>query len=342
MPSPRLILDGCPRSSLPGRLTSMTGTRGWAGGGREDDGGTGQVGGRSPSRRTPGRRRAYMAAALGGTWRTAVRGEGGPLRGSWISGAAWARMLRRVRFGEAARVCRLHSSVEDLKSPGRNRGREGGMRTKHGLWVLLAAMILAPVTAMAQTTTSTGATASTSSTSTSTSSTLTTLTTSTTLAVDDRCLFTGGCPQSEPAAVIDSSAGEQEGVYGGACWRQPPGSGRPGLARCATVAIPDPFPQAPLLVRPGESLGLRFDPPLVPDDVSISRLADIRSPALQTVSAPPTSPTRFRAEFPEGTFILRAMVRFAQGVVPYYFAVTVRGSAPPAKPTTTARLSLTG
>ena len=219
------------------------------------------------------------------------------------------------------------------------------MRTKHGLWVLLGAMVLAPVAAMAQTTTSTstGATTSTSSTSTSSPSTSTsTSSTSTTLVVDDRCLFTGGCPQSEPAAVLASSAGQQEGVYGGACWRQPPGSGPPGVARCASVVIPDPFPRAPLLVRPGESLELRFDPPLVPDDVTISRLADLRSPALQTISAPPTSPTRFRADFPEGTFILRAVVRFSQGAVPYYFAVTVRGSAPPAEPNTPRRLSLTG
>ena len=331
----------CPPAGLSGRLMGMTGTRGWAGragGGREDDGGTGQAGGRSPSPRTPGRLRAKAAAALGGAWLMAVRGADGPLSGSSISGAAWARMLRTVRFGGAARACPLYSSVEDLKSLGRNRGREGGMRTKHVLWVLLSGMVLAPVTAMAQTTTSTstGATTSTSSTSTSTSST------STTLAVDDRCLFTGGCPQSEPAAVLASSAGEQEGVYGGACWRMPPGSEFQGVARCTTVVIPDPFPRAPLLVRPGESLELRFHPPLVPDDVTISRLADFRSPALQTVSAPPTSPTRFRADFPEGTFILRAVVRFAQGVVPYYFAVTVRGAAPPAKPTTTARLSLTG
>ena len=252
------------------------------------------------------------------------------------------RMVRAVRFGGGGRACGLYSSVEHMKSPGRHRGGEGGMRTRLGLWVLLGAMVLAPVTAMAQTTTSTSTGATTSTSSTSTSTSTSTSSTSTTLAVDDRCLFTGGCPQSEPAAVLASSTGKQEGVYGGACWRQPPGSGPPGLTRCVSVTFPDPFPRAPLLVRPGESLELRFNPPLVPDDVTISRLADLGSPALQTVSAPPTSPTRFQADFPEGTFILRAVVRFSQGAVPYYFAVAVRGSAPPAEPNTPRRLSLTG
>lgn len=335
----------CPRAGLPGRLDGhdrhkkLVGQGGRRTGARRRD----RPGGRPVSSwRTPGRRRAGVAAAVGGAWRTAVRVPDGPSRGSSISAAASARMLRAVRFGGAARARGLYSSVEHMKSPGRSRGGEGGMRTKRGLWVLLGAMVLTPVTAMAQTTTSTSTAATTSTSSTSTSTSTSTPSTSTTLTVDDRCLFTGGCTQSEPAAVLASSAGEQEGVYGGACWRQPPGSGPPGLARCASVIIHDPFPRTPLLVRPGESLGLRFDPPLVPDDVTISRLADFGSPALQTVSAPSTSPTSFRADFPEGTFILRAVTRFSQGAVPYYFAVTVRGSAPPAEPNTPRRLSLTG
>ena len=207
------------------------------------------------------------------------------------------------------------------------------MRTRYGLLVLLGAMALAPVAAMAQTTSSTtGATTSSSSTSTSstssTSTSTSTSTTSTIVVVDPRCAFTGGCTQNEPTAVLAASSGEQAGVYGGACWQLPPGSNPPGLTRCASVLIADPFPRSALLVRPGESLEVRFDPPLVPDEVTVTRSTGVHTPGLQTLSATPTSPTRFGAAFPEGTFILDVQVRFAQGVVPYFFAVRVQATAP--------------
>ncbi|MGH9223867.1 MAG: hypothetical protein ACRD2W_08815 [Acidimicrobiales bacterium] len=138
--------------------------------------------------------------------------------------------------------------------------------------------------------------------------------------------------------MLAAASGTQEAVYGGSCWRIVPPSQFPAPIRCTSVLLADPFPRAPLVVRPGETLTLRFEPPIRPSEVTIWRSATITDQATPLFTAPAQSPTTFAANFPTGDSIVLAMVRFSQGLVPYHFAVTVR----PLTTATDAPIAFTG
>lgn len=129
-----------------------------------------------------------------------------------------------------------------------------------------------------------------------------------------------------PAAFLASSSGEVGAEIQAYCWREPDGSGGTiGVCGDRFDAI-DP-PQA-LVVGQGELLTLRFDPPLTPTSVTVSRRETSVSPPLQTFTVPAANPTRFRADFPPGTHIVTVFTTWEQGDAAYVFEVTVRPDPP--------------
>ena len=87
-------------------------------------------------------------------------------------------------------------------------------------------------------------------------------------------------------------------------------------------------PAQAVVVTQGDLLTLRFDRPVRPRSVSVSRVETSVSPPIETFEVPADNPTRFRADFPPGTHILRVFTTWEQGDAIYVFEVTVQPRPP--------------
>ena len=114
-------------------------------------------------------------------------------------------------------------------------------------------------------------------------------------------------------------AGEVRAEIQAYCWRE---TGA-GSGICADDFRPIDPPQA-LVVDRGELVTLRFDRPLRPNSISVSRRETSVSAPLETFNVAPDNPTRFRVNFPPGTHIVTMFTLWPQGDAAYVFEVTVR------------------
>lgn len=186
------------------------------------------------------------------------------------------------------------------------------------------------------TTTSTTATTSTTSTTTSTTttSTSTSSTTATTLVV----------PRL-PTATLSGVSGQVPGELSSNCWPVPTGG-----TVCGHYDYVGPGPNPPTLaVTQGESLTLRFDPPLAVATLSASFWP--AGPGSQTpvpLDVPASDPSSFRATMGPGTYLISLNVTFSAvpaGYVSYFFQIRVTAPATtvrPAQPVPAGRVALTG
>lgn len=188
--------------------------------------------------------------------------------------------------------------------------------------VLLAVMTLIPGAASAQTTTST---------TTTTTSTITPTTTSTTLA--NPC--TGQpCTEEPPQVVLVSASGQIQADRGGYCWRRPEDPNR----FCVAIARPLGYQPPILVVAEGETVTVRFTPPVPGTPIEVSLGTD-------GVVTPLTaaSPTTFRVTLAPGIHDNMAILtRWLQGEAPYGFRLDVRRLATPAEPSGGRPIALTG
>ena len=135
-------------------------------------------------------------------------------------------------------------------------------------------------------------------------------------------------PPRPPDAFLSSSSGEVKGEVQAFCWIEvdPSGSGR-GV--CADGLAPI-HPSQAVVVDQGQFLSLRFDRPIPPGSITVSRReTSVSFPPIQQFEVPADNPTRFRADFPPGTHILTVLARWAPGGAAhgeaiYVFKVTVR------------------
>ncbi len=192
---------------------------------------------------------------------------------------------------------------------------------------LLAYMVLVPGAASAQTTTSTTSSTSMSTTTSSVAQTIT----STTLA--NPC--TGQpCTEEPPQVVVVSASGQIQADRGGYCWRRP---GDPSRV-CLALARPPGYQPPILVVTEGETVTVRFTPPVpgTPLDVSLGT---------DGVVTPLTAanPTTFQVTLAPGIYDnLAILARWPQGEAPYGFRLDVRRSATPADPSGGRPIALTG
>lgn len=129
-----------------------------------------------------------------------------------------------------------------------------------------------------------------------------------------------------PDAFLASSSGEVKAEIQAYCWTEPDeGGGFIGV--CADNFNPIDPAQA-VVVDQGDLLTLRFDRPIRPHSISVSRRETSTSPPIETFNVPADNPTEFRAEFPPGTHIITMFTRWPQGDASYVFEVTVRPFQP--------------
>ena len=146
-----------------------------------------------------------------------------------------------------------------------------------------------------------------------------------------------------PDAFLSSSSGEVKGEFYHFCWTEADPSGGPGatVGQCADrfqVIVPD----RAVVVDQGQFLTLRFDPAIRPDSIAGSlrgppppvpappSIPPVFPPLIQRFQVPADTPTRFRADFPPGTYTLLFDVRW-RGAPPappygdalYVFELTV-------------------
>lgn len=193
--------------------------------------------------------------------------------------------------------------------------------------ILLVVIALVPSAASAQTTTSSTSTTSTS----TTTSTVAPTTTSTTLA--NPC--TGQpCTEVPPQVVLVSASGQIQADRGSYCWRNVADSNRV----CLALARPQGYQPPILVVTEGETVSVRFTPPVPGTPIDVSLGTD-------GVVTPLTaaSPTTFRVTLAPGIYDnLAILTRWLQGEVPYGFRLDVRRAAAPADPSGGRPLALTG
>lgn len=195
---------------------------------------------------------------------------------------------------------------------------------------LLMAMVVLAVLATAGVS---GAQTTTSSTSTSTSTTAPGTTTTTVVV------------PPIPRGTLSGASGQVAGDLSSNCWPQPA-----GITVCGIVDYTEPGPNPPILaVSPGESLILRFDPPLAVATLTAtsSNVAPRNQPGA-TLHLAASNPSSFRATTTPGTYLIGVTVTFSSvpaGRVSYYFQIRVSAPATtvrPAQPVPAGRLSLTG
>ena len=129
-----------------------------------------------------------------------------------------------------------------------------------------------------------------------------------------------------PDAFLASSSGEVKAEMQAYCWTEPDGSGG-FIGVCADNFNPIDPAQA-VVVEQGDLLTLRFDRPIRPNSISVSRREISTSPAIETFAIPADNPTQFRANFPLGTHIVTIFTTWPQGDAMYVFEVAVRSSQP--------------
>ncbi len=143
---------------------------------------------------------------------------------------------------------------------------------------------------------------------------------------------TGPLPRP-PDAFLSSSSGEVKGEIQAYCWSELDDSGST-VTLCADRFDPIDPAQA-VVVGQGQFLTLRFDWPIPPNSITVSRRqTSVSFPPIQQFELPAGNPARFRADFPTGTHIITVLARWASGSgaygdAIYVFKVTVRpGPAP--------------
>ena len=129
-----------------------------------------------------------------------------------------------------------------------------------------------------------------------------------------------------PDAFLSSSSGEVKGEMQFSCWWEPDASGG-FVGLCADIFSPIDPPRS-LVVNQGEVVTLRFDRPIRPNSISVSRRENSVSTPLQTFGVPADNPTQFRADFPPGTHIVTVFATWPQGDAGYVFELTVLPSQP--------------
>lgn len=186
--------------------------------------------------------------------------------------------------------------------------------------VLLAVMVLVPGAASAQTTTST-----------TTSTSVVSTTTSTTLA--NPCT-NQPCTEEPPQVVLVSASGQIQADRGGYCWRRPADPNRV----CVALARPQGYQPPILVVTEGETVTVRFTPPVPGPPIDVSLGTDGVVTALTAAS-----PTTFRVTLAPGVYDnLAILTRWLQGEAPYGFRLDVRRAATPAEASGGRLIALTG
>jgi hypothetical protein len=174
----------------------------------------------------------------------------------------------------------------------------------------------------AQTTTTSTSSSTTGSSTTSTSAVATTSTTLPNPCAGQPCIA------QPPDAFVSGVNGEVRLDRGSFCWSSP----TPGVGLCATAELRDP--DAVLVVRAGETLGLRFAIAMSPTFVRLERGG-------QTTALTPGNPVRFGADLPVGSHVVRFSTGWLQGDMGYSVRLDVRATGAPATPTR-GRIALTG
>jgi hypothetical protein len=130
-----------------------------------------------------------------------------------------------------------------------------------------------------------------------------------------------------PDAFLSSpSSDEVKADIQAYCWQEPDASG--GFNSLCADRFDAIDPAQAVVVTQGDLLTLRFDRPIRPRSVTVSRVETSVSPPIETFEVPADNPTRFRADLPPGTHILRVFTTWEQGDAIYIFEVTVRPPAP--------------
>ena len=171
-----------------------------------------------------------------------------------------------------------------------------------------------------------------------------TTTTSTTTSTSSTTTTTVLVPPM-PTATLSGAAGTVAGELSSNCWPMPNG----GTA-CGIVDYTGPGPNPPTLaVTQGESLTLRFDPPLGVGTLTatVSKAGPGSSPPA-TLNVPASDPAAFPATMAPGTYLIGVTATFSAvpgGRVLYFFQVRVPApvtAARPAQAGPATRISLTG
>ncbi len=192
---------------------------------------------------------------------------------------------------------------------------------------LVIGATFAPGVAWAQTTTTTTTTTSSSSTTTSTVAPTTTTT------LVNPCAGQP-CTDEPPGVVLSTATAEIEAHQGSYCWRLQEGS----QTRCLALALAPDYKPPVLVVTEGETVTVRFTPPVpgVPQQVSFAN-----NGVLTPLTA--ANPTSFRVDLPAGVHENLALItRWLQGEVPYGFRLDVRRAATSAPPSDGRVIALTG
>jgi hypothetical protein len=146
-----------------------------------------------------------------------------------------------------------------------------------------------------------------------------------------------------PDAFLSSDSGEVKGEIQNYCWTE--GS----LGLCADRFQPID-PASALTVQPGEPLTLRFDRPISPTRIRVSRsnVPAFPFPSEGSFDVSAGNPTQFTLNLSPGTYFLGISTNWAQGDAIYVFEVNVMGAAtttslpPPTTSTTTVPTTTTG
>jgi len=142
------------------------------------------------------------------------------------------------------------------------------------------------------------------------------------------------CTEEPPQVVLVSTSGQIQADRGSYCWRRPVDPNR----FCVALSRPLGY-QAPILVvTEGETVSVRFTPPVpgTPIDVSLS-IAGVVTPLTAA------NPTTFRVTLAPGIHDnLAILTRWLQGETPYGFRLDVRRAARPADPSGGLPIALTG
>lgn len=137
-----------------------------------------------------------------------------------------------------------------------------------------------------------------------------------------------------PDAFLSSDSGEVKGEIQSYCWTE--GS----QTLCADRFAPID-PASALTVQPGEPLTLRFDRPISPTRIRVSRsnVPAFPFPSEGSFDVPAGNPTQFTLNVPPGTYFLGIRTDWAQGDATYVFEVNVTSTTSTSTSTTSTSTS---
>jgi hypothetical protein len=129
-------------------------------------------------------------------------------------------------------------------------------------------------------------------------------------------------PAPPDAYLASASSSEVKGEIQMYCWREPdPNGGFLGV--CADDFNPITPAQSVSVVK-GQPLTLRFDRPIRPDRITVTRReGSTASPPIESFEVPADNPTQFVADFPVGTYVISVSTTWEQGDATYVFTVAV-------------------